>query len=260
MIAEIFKDNSKNSKLMIKLKTFIICWLTMNYTFGQTVNNELKITQLKGDFYIFTTYKMFGAKKQSANGMYVVTNEGVIIIDSPWDTCPFQPLLDSIKIRHNTKAIINIATHSHEDRTSGLDFYKQQGIKTFTTKLTDEISKKNERPRAEFLMKKDTVFNIGQYKFQTYFGGEGHTKDNIVIWFEKEKVLYGGCLVKSIDAKDLEYVSEANIKEWSTTIKKVKNKFKNPRYIITGHHNWGSNTTVEYTLKLIKLHKKKNKS
>ena len=240
------------------ITTIIIYLFSLTFTFGQTANNELKITPLTGDFYIFTTYKMFGTKKQSANGMYLVTDSGVVVFDSPWDTSPFQPLLDSIKARHNKEVVINIATHSHEDRTSGIDFYRKNGVKTYTTKLTDEISIENGRPRAEFLMKKDTIFSVGQYKFQTYFGGEGHTKDNIVIWFDNEKILYGGCLVKSIDAKDLEYVGEANIKEWPKTIKKIKNKFKNPKFIITGHHNWESTQTLEHTLKLIKQHKKKN--
>jgi metallo-beta-lactamase class B len=240
------------------ITTIIIYLFSLTFTYGQTTNNELKITHLIGDFYIFTTYKMFGTKKQSANGMYLVTDSGVVLFDSPWDTSPFQPLLDSIKVKHNKKVVINIATHSHEDRTSGIDFYRKNGIKTHTTKLTDEISIENERPRAEFLMKKDTIFTVGQYKFQTYFGGEGHTKDNIVIWFDNEKILYGGCLVKSIDAKDLEYVGEANIKEWSKTIKKIQKKFKNHKFIITGHHNWESTKTLEHTLKLIKQHENKN--
>lgn len=240
------------------ISTIIIYLFSLTFVFGQTENSELKISHLTGDFYIFTTYKMFGTKKQSANGMYLVTDSGVVLFDSPWDTSPFQPLLDSIKVKHKKNVVINIATHSHEDRTSGIDFYRKNGVKTYTTKLTDEISIENERPRAEFLMKKDTIFTVGQYKFQTYFGGEGHTKDNIVIWFEKEKILYGGCLVKSIDAKDLEYVGEANIKEWSKTIKKIQKKFKNPKFIITGHHNWESTKTLEHTLKLIKQHENKN--
>jgi metallo-beta-lactamase class B len=198
---------------------------------------------------------MFGTKKQPANGMYLVTQEGVVLFDTPWDTSPFQPLLDSIEERHHKKVILCLATHSHEDRTSGLDFYKQKGIKTFTTKLTDEISTANERPRADNLMLKDTIFVVGQYQFQTYYGGEGHTKDNIVVWFEQQKVLYGGCLVKSIDAKDLEYVAEANIEEWSKTIRKVQAKFHRPKFIIIGHHNWNSTKSLKHTLKLLKAHK-----
>ncbi|EIA07484.1 beta-lactamase [Flavobacterium frigoris PS1] len=198
---------------------------------------------------------MFGTKKQDANGMYVVTQAGVILFDSPWDDFPYQLLLDSIELKHHKKVVLALATHSHEDRTSGLDFYKQHGIKTYTTKLTDAISIKNERPRAEFLMDKDTVFNIGGFKFETFYGGEGHTKDNIVVWFDKQKILYGGCLVKSIDAKDLEYVGEANLQEWPKTIKRVQEKFKKPKCIITGHHDWSNTEVLNHTLQLLEENK-----
>ncbi len=164
-------------------------------------------------------------------------------------------LLDSIEAKHHKKVMIAVAIHSHEDRTSGLDFYKEQGIKTYTTKLTDAISLENERPRAEFLIEKDTVFTIGEYQFETFYAGEGHTKDNIVIWFEKQKVLYAGCLVKSMDAKTLEYIGEANLQEWPKTVKKVQAKFKNPKYIITGHHDWKSVEVLKHTLHLLRKNK-----
>ena len=221
--------------LPLVLTLFLLFSATIS--FGQTVNNELKITQITGDFYVYTTYKMFGSKKQDANAMYVVTPEGVVLFDSPWDTFPFQSLIDTIEAKHHKKIVLAVATHSHEDRTSGLDFYKQLGIKTYTTKQTDDISIENKRPRAEFLIEKDTVFNVGNFEFETYYAGEGHTKDNIVIWFDKQKILYGGCLVKSIDAKDLEYVGEANVTEWPNTIKRVQTKFNKPKFIITGHHD-----------------------
>jgi metallo-beta-lactamase class B len=246
----------KNSLI---LTTCLLLLFSANHSFGQAVNNEIKITQITTDFYVYTTYKMFGTKKQDANAMYVVTPEGVILFDSPWDTFPFQSLLDTIQARHHKNVVLAVATHSHEDRTSGLDFYKQHGIKTYTTKQTDQISIEKEQPRAEFLIEKDTVFNLGNFKFETYYGGEGHTKDNIVIWFEKQKILYGGCLVKSINAKDLEYVGEANIEEWPKTIKRVQAKFKNPKYIITGHHDWSSLNSLNHTLKLLKDNERKNK-
>jgi len=59
--------------------------------------------------------------------------------------------------------------------------------------------------------------------------------DNIVIWFEKDRILYGGCLVKSTEAIDLGYTKEANLAEWPKTIKKIQNKFGTPAYIIPGH-------------------------
>jgi metallo-beta-lactamase class B len=94
--------------------------LTLTQTFGQTKEPILKISALTDNFYIYTTYNTYEGNKIPANGMYVVTNEGVILFDTPWDTTQFQPLLDSIKLKHNKDVKICIATHWHSDRTEGL--------------------------------------------------------------------------------------------------------------------------------------------
>lgn len=220
--------------------------------YGQVENEKLQISHLSDDFYIFTTYNAFKGVFTPSNGMYVVTDSGIIMIDTPWDTSQFQPLLDSIKFKHKKKVVMCIATHSHEDRTAGLEYFRRQGIKTFTTKQTDEICKERDEKRAEFTISKDTVFTIGQHSFQTFYGGAGHSPDNIVIWFDNEKILYGGCLIKSVEAKELGYLGDANIKEWENTIKQIQKKFRNPKYIIPGHQSWRSNKSIDHTLKLIR--------
>lgn len=223
--------------------------------FAQTPAAKLEISHLTGDFYVFTTYNLYKGNPVGANGMYLVTNKGVVLFDSPWDTTQFQPLLDSLKARHNKEVVVCIATHSHKDKTAGLEFLKARGVKTFTTRRTDEISKVTGEKRAEFLMDKDTVFSVGQYKFEVYYPGQGHTADNIVAWFEKEKVLYGGCLVKSTEATNLGYMEEGNIQEYPATIKKLQLKFKDPKFIIPGHQSWMSNKSLDHTLQLIQNHK-----
>lgn len=217
---------------------------------AQNRDNRLKITQLTGEFYVFTTFNSYKGERISANGMYLVTNDGIVMFDTPWDTTQFQPLLDSIETRHHKRVVLCIATHFHEDRTGGLQYYAQQGIKTYTTKQTDKLSKKRGMKRAGFLMDKDTVFRVGQYSFQTYFPGPGHAPDNIVIWFEKEKILYGGCLVKSVEYNDLGNLADASVKEYATTIKNVQAKCKKPQYIIPGHGDWTDTNSLNHTLQM----------
>ncbi|MCD6017815.1 MAG: bla [Bacteroidetes bacterium] len=232
---------------------FLITLLFSISLFAQTPG--LKISHLTGDFYVYTTYKAYKGTPVSANGSYVVTNKGVIIIDTPWDTIQFQPLLDSIENRHRQKVVLCIATHSHEDRSAGLEYYKQKGIKTYTSKQTDVISEKTGEKRAEFLFSKDTTFTLGQYSFETYYPGEGHTKDNIVIWFPKEKILHGGCAIKSMEAADLGYVKEANLSEWPKSLNRIKKHCASPKFIIPGHQSWRSLKSIDHTLKLLKEHK-----
>jgi metallo-beta-lactamase class B len=233
---------------------------SLSNIFGQTVNVKLKISHLTGDFYIYTTYNKYQESQVPANGMYLVTNKGVVMFDTPWDTTQFQPLLDSIKIKHNKEVVKCFATHWHSDKTAGLEYYRQRGIKTYTTVLTDELSKKNKEKRAEFLISKDTVFNVGQYSFETYYPGQGHTEDNIVIWFKKEKILYGGCLIKGADAEDLGFLGDGNAKEYASTLKKVQKKCRKPKFIIIAHSDWKNINSLNHTLKLAKeLEKKKQR-
>ncbi|MES2654185.1 MAG: BlaB/IND/MUS family subclass B1 metallo-beta-lactamase [Bacteroidota bacterium] len=238
--------------------TAIISFIFPTVLFSQSAMSPLTITHLTGDFYVYTTYHVYKGTPFPANGLYLVTDSGVVMIDTPWDTTQFQPLLDSIQMKHRKNVVISIATHSHEDRTAGLEYYQQQGIKTFTTKQTALICKAQNQKQAEFLIDKDTVFMVGQYRFQTYYGGAGHTPDNIVVWFEKDKVLYGGCLIKSVEAIDLGNLGDADTKQWPTTIKNIQNKFGKPLYVIPGHQDWTNKSALMHTLKLLQQHAKKN--
>jgi len=241
----------------MKIATIFLLEFLFSFSlFGQSNNGLLQITHLTGDFYIFTTYKDYQGTPFSANGLYLVTNAGVVMIDSPWDTTQFQPLLDSIKLKHNKDVVMCVATHSHEDRTGGLKYYGQKGIKTYTTEQTYRICKAKGENLAEYRIQNDTIFKVGQYSFETYFAGAGHSPDNIVIWFEKSKVLYGGCLIKSVEANDLGNLGDANTKEWPKTIKKIQGKFEAPNYVIPGHQNWTDNSSLDHTLQLLKQHNK----
>ncbi|MBL7781056.1 MAG: BlaB/IND/MUS family subclass B1 metallo-beta-lactamase [Saprospiraceae bacterium] len=219
-------------------------------------NPKLKIEHLSGDFYVYTTYNTYNDSQVPANGMYLITSSGIVMFDTPWDTTQFQPLLDSIRLRHNQPVVMAMATHWHSDKTAGLEYYRKQGIKTYTTALTDALSKKNNMKRAEFLMAKDTGFHIGQYSFETYFPGEGHTVDNIVVWFEKEKILFGGCLIKGADAETLGYLGDANTLEYESTLKRVQKKCRKPRYIVIAHSDWKNKNSLKHSIKLAKRLKK----
>jgi len=249
-----FKDRNKMRRLIL---TFTLIH-TLTNIFGQAEKAKLKISHLTGDFYIYTTYNAYEGNKVPANGMYLVTDNGVVMFDTPWDTTQFQPLLDSIKLKHNKNVVLCIATHWHSDRTAGLEYYRQKGIKTYTTELTDELSKKNNKKRAEFLMTKDTVFNVGKYSFETYYPGQGHTTDNIVIWFQKEKILYAGCLIKGVEAENLGYLGDGNISQYESTLKRVQSKFSKPKFIVISHSDWKNINSLKHSIMLAKQLKKKD--
>jgi metallo-beta-lactamase class B len=226
---------------------------------GQSQENRLVITPLKGDFYIYTTYHDYGGKPFPSNSMYLVTDKGIILFDTPWDSTQFQPLMDSVLARHGKKITLCIATHFHADRTAGLEFYAKKGVMTYTSRLTDDFCVKRNEKRAVNHFSDDTSFVWGQYSFETYYPGHGHSKDNIVIWFEKDRILYGGCFVKSVENDNMGNIADANITEWKNAVKKVIRKYPSSAYIIPGHFGCGSKEALKHTLKLIEKHEEENK-
>jgi metallo-beta-lactamase class B len=217
-----------------------------------SAQQPLIIKKLTHSIYVYKTYNYYNGEKFEANGLYCITPRGVIMVDTPWDTTQFQPLLDSIAKKHGKSVLACISTHWHADRTAGLTYYRKLGIKTFTTAKTDSISAAQQKPRAEYILHKDTALSIGGIKMEIFYPGEGHTVDNIVIWFPQNRVLYGGCLIKSTEATDIGFVGDGNIKAYPETLKRVQQKFPNPRYIIPGHQGWANNKSIVHTLYLLK--------
>ena len=213
--------------------------------------SQLEISQLSNNTYVYTTYKDLGAYVFGSNSMIIVSDSGIILLDTPWDTTQFQPLLDSLTFKFHKPVVLCIATHYHDDRTAGLEFFAKNGIKTYSSFQTLELCKKFGEKKAEFYFLNDTTFEIGNLRIQTYFPGGGHTKDNIVVWIENEKILYAACFVKSTDSRNLGNLNDADLMHWSASLEKVKKKFPNPTYIIPGHQSWKDNNSIEHTLKLL---------
>lgn len=242
----------KNSTSLFFTATTLLCTLFLR---AQSQPPKLKITHLTGDFYVYTTYNLYGKEYIPSNSMYLVTTQGVILFDTPWDTTQFQPLLDSIQARHQQAAVLCIPTHFHEDRTGGLTFFQAKGIKTYSTRQTGELCRQHGKPQAAFYFDKDTVFTIGNHRFQTFYPGAGHAPDNIVIWFDQEKILYGGCFIKSTEATNLGNLSDANVQQWPKSIQQVMHRFPHPRFVIPGHDDWRNSLSLQHTLQLLRAHK-----
>lgn len=223
---------------------------------GQT-QSPLKISALTDRLYVYTTYNDFNGTSFPSNGMYFVTNIGVVLFDTPWDPTQFQPLLDSIAARHQKKVIYCVATHFHDDSTAGVEFYRRNGVRTYSSKMTyDLCGRESPENQPEFYFARNTTFDIHGSRFEVYYPGEGHTRDNIVVWFPAERVLFGGCLVKSTENDDIGNIADANLDAWGPTIRDVMKRYPDPGVVVPGHFGW-SRDALSHTLKIVEKHRKK---
>lgn len=225
---------------------------------AQSTLPPLEITHATGNLYVYTSFGRYKDQFVPANAMYAVTTRGIVLFDTPWDSAYFQPLLDSLQARYHKPVLMCFSTHWHEDRTAGLNYYGRKGIETFATRQTDSLCILHHKPRAANLIADDTVFAVGGSTFHIFYGGPGHSFDNIVVWFPREKLLYGGCLIKSSAAKDLGNTEDAFPKQWAGTIERILHKFGAPAMTVAGHGPWRDNHSIQHTLSLVARYNKEH--
>jgi metallo-beta-lactamase class B len=90
---------------------------------------------------------------------------------------------------------------------------------------------------------------VGDESIIVKFFGEGHTKDNVVGYFPSEHVLFGGCLIKELDASK-GYLGDATIAEWSLTVERIKKEYPNLKIVVPGHGEHGDGKLLDYTIQL----------
>ena len=230
---------------------FVLACITSVLVCAQQSRPGFKITPVTDNIFVITTYGLFNGSPFPANSTYTVTEKGIVMIDSPWDTTQAIPLVDSIEKRHHSKVLLCIATHFHADRTGAFDIFKRRGIATWSSVQTYNLCVEKKEKLSDHQFSKDTAFKYGSYTFETFYPGEGHTKDNIVVWVGKAKLLAGGCLIKSMESADLGNTADGNVKEYKTSVQKVVKKFPDHLFVIPGHGSWSDNRAMEHTISLV---------
>lgn len=212
-------------------------------------SKNLTIIKLSENVYQHISYLQtddFG--KVPCNGMIVVDNGEAAVFDTPTDAESSKELIEFLLSR-NLKIKSVTATHFHEDCIGGLDEFHKIGVPSYANKMTIDLLKEETKNIPQNEIGKEFTLKVGNKKvFLNYFG-EGHTKDNIVAYFPDEKILFGGCLLKEMDATK-GYLGDANENAWSETLTKLKEKYPDIQTVIPGHGERGGMELVDYTITL----------
>lgn len=242
----------------MKKLVFIICFFSQFLTYAQlkSVNEELvKIEEIKPNVYLHISYlqtQTWG--KVGCNGMIYVQNNKAIIFDTPTDDASAEVLYESLK-KQKIKVVGVVVNHFHNDCLGGLKFFHQKGIKSYSSELTQTFTKKDtlEVPKIGFV--KEQKIKLGKKTITNVYLGAAHTRDNIVSYLDDEKVMFGGCMVKEINAGK-GFLGDADVTTWSSTIEKVKARFPNVTTIIPGHGAYGGQALFDYTIKMFNADRK----
>ena len=235
----------------------ILVLLCTNAVYAKRVIPELKIEKISDQVFLHKSYQMTkGWGLVSSNGLVVVEDKKAYIIDTPWSEKDTQKLVAWIR-KQGLKPVASISTHFHDDRSAGISWLNANSIPTYASQLTNTLLKKEGKAQAAFSFEEEQ-FWLAEGLIQAYYPGGGHSIDNIVVWLPKSKILYGGCLVRSLNSRTLGNVADARVNQWANSVANVITKFPQLKMVIPGHGKSGDINLLTHTKQLAEPPNKNN--
>lgn len=215
-------------------------------------SGKLVVTQVTENTFIHNSFiQTNDYGNVPCNGLIVRNNHELVIFDTPTDDAGSEELIKWIQDTLGCKINAVIPTHFHDDCLGGLKAFHNQQIPSYAYFKTIELAKANNRIVPLNSFDDSLILKAGDEIIIAKFFGEGHTKDNIVGYYPCEKILFGGCLLKELDAGK-GYLGDANVAEWSNTVEKVKKEYPDVKIVVPGHGAFGDKNLFDYTINLFR--------
>lgn len=213
-------------------------------------SETLKIQALSDHSFRHISYletKDFG--KVACNGLVFIDAQEAVVFDTP--TTP-EVSVELIKwIAEEKKCAITavVINHFHSDCLGGLEAFHTLGIPSFANDKTIALANASDAIAPQIGFTEQMALSVGNQKVINSFLGEAHTVDNIVSYIPSEQLLFGGCMLKALNAQ-AGFTGDANLRQWSATIKKVIVTYPEVEIVVPGHGSPGNKALLKYTLKL----------
>lgn len=216
--------------------------------------DDLIVTQISDNAFEHISYLQtndFG--KVPCNGLIARDGNETIIFDTPTNDKSAEELINWVTEKLNFKINAVIPTHFHDDCLGGLKAFHENGIPSYAYFKTIAFAKAKNFTVPQNSFSKSLNLKLGTKHITAKFFGEGHTKDNVIGYFPSEQMMFGGCLIKEIDATK-GFLGDANVSAWPATVEKIRNEYPKVQIIIPGHGTRGDRKLLDYTINLFKKH------
>jgi metallo-beta-lactamase class B len=215
------------------------------------VSDDITLQPVIPGVWVHTTYvddPNYG--RIGANGLVIVSDKEAVLIDLPWTDEQTAALFDWVAENSGATVKVVVPTHFHQDCMGGLAEAHRRGATSYAQDKTIEFARRDHLPVPKCPFRLRAAIHCGTTIVLLTHPGAGHTTDNVVAWLPKERILFGGCLIKSLDAQSLGNTSDGDLAAYPTTLRKVKAAYPQARIVVPGHGDWGGPELIDHTLKL----------
>lgn len=244
----------------MKIKSIILFILILlqspatgqNATHKIKISNDIDLIRLSSNAYIHVSRASMGSFGMvSSNGLIFINKGKAFLFDTPANNAQTKQLVTWVEDSLHVRFAGFVPNHWHEDCMGGLGYLKMRRIPSYANRMTIALAKQHHLTVPEKGFKDSLILHLGNKRVECYYPGKGHSTDNIVVWIPSEKILFAGCMVKEMKANTKGNLSDADVKAWPSTIKKVMAKFPSARIVIPGHGEAGGFELLQHTLEVV---------
>ena len=240
-------------------------------TFSEELTKNLTVDSIAPDLFIVTHSFPWPSNSLVA----IMENKDILMVDVPYTPEATDTLLNWIFRKYGKRNIVAINTHFHVDRLGGNASLLKHNIPIYSSDLTIEAIKnrgesslnlliswisdesiknyyknfKYVSPTKIFDSKKGLTLNFGKEMVYVKFLGIGHSIDNLIVYLPNKKVMFGGCMILSMEANKAGNFSDGNKEEWLKTIQIVDTS--NYKLVIPGHGKYGGIDLIKHTASIL---------
>lgn len=221
------------------------------------INDDIQLIEISEGFYMHKALYALPetSGKFPSNGMLVIKNGKALMIDTPYTIEQTEIICNYLKDSMNVEIEFFIGGHSHADCIGGMDYFKNFDTKTILNIRTKNICIERGLPLPDITYDSLYVINFHGIKTECHYFGGGHTIDNTVVFFPESQILFGDCLIKSLDSQNLGNLKEAVVCEWIPTVEKIISTLGPIKYVVPGHGDFGTDELLRHTIRLVEQYK-----
>jgi metallo-beta-lactamase class B len=204
------------------------------------VAEDIELIKISSDAYIHvSTAEMQGFGRVSSNGLILIDGNESILFDTPANDVQTETLVRYLKEKLNLSIKAFVPNHWHNDCMGGLNYLQKNFIRSYANNKTIEIARQHNLPLPDEGFNDSLELSLGNKKVFCWYPGAAHSMDNIVIWIPSEKILFAGCMCKSIESSNIGNLTDGDPDQYHLTIDKVISRFGDAKIVIPGHGNAG---------------------
>lgn len=248
-------------KLLVILSFMLLHQGLMSQPVNDTIkiNDDLQLIRLSPAVWMHVSFaNVPGYGRVSGNGIVYVNGNEAFLFDTPWTDSLTKDLVLWLKEKMGIKIAGFVPNHWHNDCIGGLGWIKSQKIVSYANRMTVDLAKAGNLPVPDNSFSDSVNLKLGDKIIECYYPGPAHSTDNIVVWLPSERILFAGCMVKSIDAPNLGNISDGDIKAYSSTLEKVSARYSGAMIVVPGHGSPGGRELIAHTMELAKKTQQEN--